>query len=104
MVNCGLQQMMNMCFPKQKLNPNSNPNESKNPLDFRLVKKLSESDSIWIRIWTVSHPYLQWWHWLIMSLPSDIPDTGIGEPSLMEQHSLSRESVVDEEKMEFSGW
>jgi len=30
--------MMDVDFPKQKLNPNRNPNESENPSDFRFAK------------------------------------------------------------------
>jgi len=30
--------MMNICFPKRKMNPNSNLNESENPADFAFAK------------------------------------------------------------------
>jgi len=38
MANGGLQQMMNVGFPKRKLNPNMNTKESENLLDFVFAK------------------------------------------------------------------
>jgi len=54
MANGGLRRMMDVGFPKRKLN--SNPNKSEKSVGFWICKQLVESDIIQICIRTPSHP------------------------------------------------